>query len=182
MAHDPVGGRYAQALFEAATNDRAVLACLEELERLGWAIREETGLRQLLWNPDVDPDEKLGVLERALGSAWTPLMRAFVAMVVSMGRAPSLPEIAEAFRALVDEAEGRLRVVVRSAHPLPEALLERLRSGLARRETKRIELSTELDPTLLGGFQVQLGYRVIDGSVRRQLVELRQRLTSLRVH
>ena len=73
------------------------------------------------------------------------------------------------------------RQVVRSARTLPEETLKRLRGSLERREGKTIHLETEVDPRLLGGLQVQLYHRLIDGSVRRALDELRERLMSVRV-
>ena len=182
MTPDPIAARYAQALFEAATEARATAETLEQLAAIGEWLRRHPELRQFLWNPGVDSDDKVGLLGRLFKGTWSSLVQAFVRMVVTMGRAEELPEIADAFRVALDGAEGRLRVVVRSAHPLPEAVLERLRRRLEHREHKRIELETELDHRLLGGLQIQLDYRVIDGSVRRELEALRQRLSTVRVY
>ncbi len=181
MAYDPVASRYAQAAFETATEQREVDETLRELTQIGALISGSAGLRQLLRNPDVDPPDKVGVLERSLQRSWSGLVRAFVEMTVAMGRAELLPEIVEAFQAAVDEARGRLRAVVRSAHPLPEAALARLRTCLEHRERKQIELETEVAPELIGGLQVILGHRVFDGSVKRQLTDLRERLKAVRV-
>lgn len=182
MAHDPIATRYAQAAFEAAKAAGQVEPALEQLALIGALLRDVPDLRQFLWNPGVDPEEKVGVLGRALKGSWSELIRAFVRMVISMGRAEHLGDIAEAFQAAVDEDQGRLRAVVRSARPLPEAALTRLRARLEHRERKRIELTSEIAPELLGGVQVRLGHRVIDGSIRRQLSELRQQLMAVRVH
>ena len=182
MAYDPIASRYAQALFESAAADRAVDDTLRDLRFIGTLFHDHPALRQLLLNPDVDPDDKVGVLERAFAGSWSHLLRAFFAMVVSMGRTEFLPQIVEAFQALVDAAQGRLRVMVRAAHPLSEAVLQRLRVRLEHREHKSVELETELAPELLGGVQIYLDHRVIDGSVRRQLTELRERLSAVKVH
>lgn len=179
---DPIAARYAQALFESAQTEGRVDDTLEHLTVLGGLIREEPQLRRLLWNPDVDPEDKVGVLDRTLQRSWSELVRAFVRMVTSMGRAEFLPQMADAFEALVDEAQGRMRVLVRSARPLSEPVLERLRTRIARREGKTIELLVESAPELLGGVQIRLDHRVIDGSIRRQLGELRRRLNTVRVH
>jgi len=72
--------------------------------------------------------------------------------------------------------------VVRSARDLPKALLERIKKDVERRERKTVELATEVDPSLIGGMQVRLDHRVIDGSVRRHLDDLRQQLKTVRVH
>ena len=208
MAIDPVAGRYAQALFETAQAEGALDGTLEQLESLGALIAAHPDLRQFFLNPDVDPDDKVGLLDRVTKASrshhlpesaesgpphrgapsanrqvggWSALTRSFVTMVVSMGRAESLPGIAEALRAMADEAHKRMRVTVRSARPLPDAALARLRQALERREGQTITMDTELDPALLGGVQVRLDHRVIDGTVRRQLEELRERLTTVKV-
>ena len=181
MAYDPVAARYAQALFETAQAEGTLEEALEQLEALGALIASSADLRQFLFNPDVEPDDKVGLLDRTLQHQWSALVRAFLLMVASMGRAEVLPEMAEALRAMADQVGGRMRVTVRSAHPLSEAALARLRKTLERREQKTITVETELDPALLGGVQVRLDHRVIDGTARRQLEELRERLTTVKV-
>ena len=182
MANDPIASRYAQALFEAAKAEDATDAALEQMAFIRNLLRGSPELRQFLWNPDVDPPEKIGVVERTLKGAWSPLVRSFVRLAISFGRAEWLPEIADAFQAVVDEDAGRLHVVVRSARPQSASLLARLRARLERLERKRIDVEAELAPELLGGLQVVLGHRLIDGSVRRQVAELQQQLASVRVH
>ncbi|MBI2105079.1 MAG: ATP synthase F1 subunit delta [Candidatus Omnitrophica bacterium] len=181
MAQDPIPARYAQALFETAKAERAVERTLEQLTLVGRLFHDHPALRQFLRNPDVEPADKVGVLDRALKGSWSPLVQAFLRMVLAMGRAEYLPQVVDAFQAAVDADQGRLRAVVRSARPLSAPQLARLRTALAHREHLEIELKTEVDPTLLGGVAIRLGHRVIDGTVRRQLADLRERLHAVRV-
>jgi F-type H+-transporting ATPase subunit delta len=182
MAADPIASRYAQALFESAKAEGAAAPTLEQLTVLRQLLREHADLRQLLGNPDLEPEEKVALLGRVLAGAWSPLVQAFVRMAVSLGRAEQLPEMADAFEAAVDADEGRMRAVVRSARPLEPVALKRIVAHLEQREGKAVEARAEVDPALLGGVQIVLDYRVIDGSVRRQLTELRERLAAVRVH
>jgi len=181
MAYDPVAARYAQAVFDAAKAEGALDETLKPLSLIGQLMQEHPGLQELMFNPDVDPDEKIGVLERTLKGSWPELVRAFIQMVVGAFRAECLPEIVEAFQALVEEDRGQLRAVVRSALPLSEAVLARLRKQLERQEGKSIELTMEQQPQLRGGIQILLGNRIIDSSVQRHLQDLRDRLMSTRV-
>ena len=181
MAHDPIAARYAEALFHAAKADGTLPEALEQITLIQQLLRDHPDLAQLMRNPDVDAGDKVGVLGRVLSGTWSATVKAFVTMVVSLGGAECLPSIAEALQEAVDEDEGRLRAIVRSAHPLTDQEVARLRAGLERRERKQIELTTELAPELLGGIQIRLGHRVIDGSVQRQLTELRERLMATRV-
>ena len=181
MVDDPVAIRYAHAAFESAKSDGALNETQAELDAVRRLVREEPLLSRFLANPDVEAKEKVGVLDRSLGGSWSALVRALVQLIIEAGRAELLPDIIDAFEALLEQERRLLRVVVRSAHPLSPALLERLRTALSRREQQSIEISTDLDPALLGGVQIRMGHRVIDASVRRQLDELRQRLSSVRL-
>jgi F-type H+-transporting ATPase subunit delta len=90
--------------------------------------------------------------------------------------------MADALQHLLDAQQGVLRVRVRSARPLRPQALQRLQRFLEAREKKKLILSTELDANLIGGLQVVLDYRVIDGTVRRQLQDLHQYMRQVRVH
>ena len=182
MPYDPIASRYARALFEAAKADDQVDEALAVLTLIGQLVQADADLRRFLRNPDVDPPDKIGALDRALRGEWPALTKAFVEMVVTRERAEFLPQIAEALQAEVDADRGHLRVAVRSVHPLSAELLARLETRLERQQRKRIELRAEIDASLIGGVQVVLGHRVIDGSVRRQLVELKERLSTVRVY
>lgn len=182
MALDPIAARYAQALFETAKTRSQIEQTQEQLLLLGRLIEGQPDAQDFLINPDVEPQQKLEVFDRALQGSWSELVRSFLLMVLSFGRSESLLAIIEAFEAAVDEDAGRLRVVVRSAGELPQALLERLKKDLERREGKTVELASEVEPSLIGGVQVRLDHRVIDASIRRQLDDLRQQLKTVRVH
>ncbi len=182
MAADSVATRYAQAAFEAAKTEGRIDETLTHLTLIAQLIQEHPQLSELMLNPDVDPEDKVGVFDRVLGRSWSDLTRALVHMVVAFGRSECLPGIAEAFQAMVDQDQGRMRVVVRSARPLSEETLGRLRTGLEHREGRKVELAAEIDTELLGGLQILLDHRIIDGSIRQQLADLRQRLKSVRVH
>ena len=181
MTADPVAARYAQALFEQAKAEGRRDETLAELALIGGLLREHPDLRQFMGNPDVEIEDKVALLDRSLKGSWSALGRAFVQMAVALGRVEHLAEIADALQAAVDADEGRVRAVVRSAHRLSASALKRLRAALERRERRQVELREELDPKLLGGLQVRLDHRVIDGSVRRQLADLRERLSAVRV-
>jgi F-type H+-transporting ATPase subunit delta len=181
MVRDAVAARYAEALFGASKAKRALDETLEQLTRLHQLLESHPDLKEFLYNPDVEPGEKLSVLAKARSGGWSDLVQAFLKMALAMGRAESLPGIAESFRDLVVREQGRLRVVVRSAHPLSDAELSRLRKRFETGEGRVVQLDTVIDPELLGGIQVQLDHRLVDGSVRRALEELRERLTHVRV-
>ena len=183
MVDDPVPARYASALFELAKHEGRLDEACEELEHVAGLIRDHEELRQLLLNPHVEAADKLSVLDRlGGGAAWSSEVRAFVQMVLALDRAALLLEIADAFGELVDNDRGLIRVLVRTAHPLSSALRRQLTQRLEQLEHRTVELTEETAPELIGGIQVLLDHRILDGSLHGKLAELRQRLKSVRVH
>ena len=181
MSHDPIAGRYARTLFDTVKAEGPTGKVLEEIQTLQGILEEHAELRDFLINPDIEAEEKMKVLDRLMGTHWSELVRSFVRMVIALGRAEHLSSIAQAFDEAVRADARRLTAVVRSARPLTKTRLKQLQTTLERSEDATIEIETEDAPELLGGFQVVLGHRVIDGSLRRTLDELRQRLKSVPV-
>jgi F-type H+-transporting ATPase subunit delta len=97
-------------------------------------------------------------------------------LLLDKGRIGSLPDIARAHRALVDEHAGRVRATVTTARPLDPALEARLKAALEKTSGKTVLLDKKEDPSIVGGLVTQLGDIVYDGSVRTQLQQLREQL------
>ena len=181
MPADSIARRYAESLFELAKTGGRMDELAQGLAALEELITAHEALREFLGNPDVEAADKLRVVQRVLGAAWSADLEAFLRMVLSMGRAAHLTDIAQAFAELVDEARGVVRARVSSARPLEASLKSRLTQILEQREHKHVELIERAAPDLLGGLQVVLGSRMLDGSVRTQLDRLRHRLKTIRV-
>ncbi len=177
---DPVAARYAEALHERLAPDERLPAA-EELETIAQVIRQHAELSRFLRHPGVEVEDKVEVISRLLRGA-SPSVRALLSVALSMGRAEHLIGMSDAFRALVDQERRVVHATIRSAHPLSEPLKHRVRQWMAQREGATITVQEEVDPRLLGGLQVVVGHRVIDGAVATQLGRLRQRLKSVRVH
>lgn len=182
MVKDSVSARYASALFDLAKAQGRLDAAARDLAEIAALIRAHGELRRLLLNPDVEIDDKLGVLDRLLGGDWSADVRAFVRLVLSFDRAAQLVEMADAFGELLDAERRVVRVTVRSAHPIAPELRARLVAWIEARERSTVALAEEVDSQLIGGLQVLLDHRIFDGSVKTQLGTLRQRLGRVRVH
>lgn len=181
MTTDPVSARYAEALFELVHSEGRLEPASAQLLQLGEILRDHAELRGLLLNPDVEVEQKLSVLDRLMNKTWSPEIRAFVQVVLSLDRAVYLSEMVEAFQALVDDEQRVLRVTVRSAYPLAAELRKRLVGWIEQRERATVILVEEVDPALLGGLQVFMRHRTFDGSLKTQLSTLRQRMKHVRV-
>ena len=161
---------YAEALFKTAGADLAGAAVwLEELA----AIASNVQLRQFAGNPSVTAKQTFDVIA---GVAKTPLSDAaknFLRAVIDNGRISVLPEIASQFRALKNARSGSSDAVVYSAFPLDAAALDDLAATLEKRFDRKLNVTVELEPALIGGVRVVVGDEVLDTSVKARLEQMK---------
>ena len=161
---------YAEALFKTAGADLAGAAVwLEELA----AIASNVQLQQFAGNPSVTAKQTFDVMA---GVAKTPLpdtAKNFLRAVIDNGRISVLPEIASQFRALKNARSGSSDAVVYSAFPLDAAALTDLAETLEKRFGRKLNLTVELEPALIGGVRVVVGDEVLDTSVKARLEQMK---------
>jgi F-type H+-transporting ATPase subunit delta len=145
------------------------------------AMRTDVRFRRFLESPRVSEDEKNAVLARALGGSATPrTFLRFLQTLVNNRRQMLVPDIAVEYGKLVDELEGRLHADVTVARPSTPAEESEIAAQLSRALGKRVVPHIRVNPEILGGVVVRVGDTVMDGSVRRRLATLRNRLVDAR--
>ena len=178
MRSSAAGRRYARALYQLARDDDRVEPVRDELAAMAALFDAEPALHRAIFRPLHPVAERRAVLSRVAERLGTsPTLCNFYALLVDQRRLVDFPGIREEYARLADEAAGRIRADVVSASPLSDAQCQRLRSALAARTGREVELSTRVDPTLIGGAVASVGAMVFDGSLRTQLVRLRSSLT-----
>jgi F-type H+-transporting ATPase subunit delta len=164
--------RYAEAAFEIAERDDSLAAWLAALAVAGERLTAPEVLR-LLSNPAIAASARVEVLERILRDDVTGAPRNLLALLVRRGRFELLPAVIREFTRLHHRREGIVEAIVTSATPLEDSEVEALQQRLVAMTGSRVELQQQVDPDLLGGLQVRVGDRLIDGSVRGRLERLR---------
>jgi F-type H+-transporting ATPase subunit delta len=166
---------YAEALFKASAGDlSAVSAWLDELGMIA-------GNAQLLQFADSPKVTNAQVFELIAGLAKSALGdkgQNFLRTVIENGRLGALPEIAAQFRALKNAQSGSSDAVVYSAFPIEPAALAGLATTLEKRFDRKLNLSVELQPELIGGIRVVVGDEVLDTSVKARLEQMKVALTA----
>ena len=168
---------YAQALYEAAKERGRVDAVREELEDFVGVEREVPELRDLLRNPQLDPEAKAAVLQELLASE-DPLLRNFLLVLAEKGRGAEVEEIAREFERLAAAREGILDVELTTAIELSDEEAHELVRQIERVSGRRVEVRRRVDPGLIGGIVVQAGSLRADASVRGRLDQLRHELVT----
>ena len=168
---------YAKALFELAKERQQTDAIGRELTAVADVVGGDLELRQFLARPGVSATAKRAVADdiaQRLGVS--KLVRDFVGLVADQGRGDQLPDIAEAYRDLVDADSGRVRARVRSAIALTEPERATLASRLGAAVGKTVVVEDRVDRELLGGLVAEVGSLVADGSLDGQLARMKDRL------
>lgn len=171
--------RYAQAFVTLAHRQGELEPALTDLAAIQDVVQRQPLLQQLVANPEVSVSEKQTLLTKLFERRVSPLALQLTILLLWKGRLPLLPTIVIEARRLRDEVQGIVRGVVQSVRPVPAPLVATLRERLAQRLGRRVELTTALDPTLIGGVAVRLGNQIFDGSVRQALANLKERLYAL---
>jgi len=174
LARDVAGRRYALAVLAIAREGRSFEHWAETLAGLA-ALTAETNFVNAL-QADGMTDERFEQIVREVVPGITPDELNLARLLRRKGRLALGPSIASYFEELWDEERGIQRAVVRTAVPLEEAQRQALQQRLSQQTGKSVELSTEVDPGIIGGAVVRIGDRLVDGSTRTRLRLLRERL------
>ena len=174
---DSAARRYAEAAFEVAQRDGTVDAWRRELEDAATVVAVPS-IGHTLANPSVALETRAASVEKTLGRIASRPVLNLIQLMLRRGRIEDLPHVAAEFRRLDNAQKGITIATATSAVPLNAAELKALTSRLEALTGGSIELDVSVDPSLLGGLVVQVGDRLIDGSVRGRLERLRNQLVS----
>jgi ATP synthase F1 delta subunit len=168
---------YAKALYEAAREQNRVDVVRDQLAELGNALEDMPEFEAFLANPQLDPGAKASVLDEITTGA-DPVLRNFVRLVASKGRAGQLRSIAEEFDAIVDREQGRVKVEFTTAYELDDKEAAAIVDRIEKSSGRTVEATRSVDPDLIGGMILQAGSLRVDASVRGRLDRLRRELVT----
>ncbi len=176
MTH--ISREYAEALYALAEESGNAGAWQDGLELTEHALKEQPELLSLLASPAVSRADRMNVLTAAFGEHLPSPMLALLRLMVYRGHAREIPRMAEEYRRLERERRGESVARVSSAAELTEAEKEALRGKLEKRFGRRMVLECRVDPSLLGGVCVETEGRVLDGTLRTRLQEIKEVMNS----
>ncbi|HYW11327.1 MAG TPA: ATP synthase F1 subunit delta [Longimicrobium sp.] len=182
MRSEIIARNYAETLLSLAERhggEGGMEAFGQAAESLAALVEGDPRFKQFLETPRIAPEQKKAALQLALGGRAPEMFVRFVMVLTDKRRQALLPEIAAAYRALVDERMGRVRVRVTISHEPDAALQAEIGNSLADRLGKTVIPTFTVDPELLGGIVVQVGDQILDGSLRTRAAQLRRRLLAV---
>jgi F-type H+-transporting ATPase subunit delta len=164
---------YSRALFEAAKDNDALDRVHEELGEVDDALRDDRELRLFFFSPYFTSEEKKDAIRKVVDGADERTVN-FLELLAERHRMPLLPRVRRQFDDRWAEEQGLLPVSVTSAVELDDSLVKEIGKRIQDQTGRKVELSSNVDPDVLGGLVVRVGNMVLDASVRNRLEHLRK--------
>ena len=175
MKNLAIARRYAKALLLIGQQDGQTERYRNELQSMAGLVAGDRRLDQAINNPLYESAARKRVLQSLIAKlALSRAMESFLVLLFEKGRFGFLGHINDFYQKLADELKGVARATLTSASALSADAVERIRGGLSKRTGKEIILEVKQDPGLIGGVVTQIGDLVLDGSIRTQLLNMRE--------
>ncbi len=177
-----VAGRYASALFELANDERKLPEVESDVQNLERLLNESADLVRMVRSPVFSADEQgKAVAAIAARAGLSQLTGNFLKLLARNRRLFTLSDILRAFRAIVARHRGEVTAEVTSAHALNQDQLNQLTDSLSSTAGgKKVQITTKVDPSILGGLVVKMGSRMVDSSLRTKLNNLKIAMKEVR--
>jgi len=175
MQNPRLAARYAKSLLDLAIEQNSLEVTLKDMQLLDGICKESRDLVNMLRSPIINADKKAEILKAIVGSRVGTLTNAFAILLVNKGREGVLAEIAQAFIEQYRELKNIKTVKLTTAHPVQDnvkqVILKQITGSLAANTS--VELQTEVDPEIIGGFVLEMDDKLYDASVSRDLKDLK---------
>lgn len=174
-----IAKRYAEGFLEFAKPSLGIEKIVEEFKNVKLILSGNPDFKEFLENYDILHDEKYAVLDKVL-KAFSQEIRDLFKLLIVKDHAKIMTDICDYVRMTYAHGEA-VDALLRTTYPLDLSLIEAIKEQAERKLNKKLSLHIEFDASLLGGVQLTVGNLIIDGSVRKRLDQLKDKLQALRV-
>jgi F-type H+-transporting ATPase subunit delta len=164
--------RYAKALFTVALERKLLDKVRSELHDFVTRLEGEKQLFEFMHSPENSRAAKRKVLEKGFQDRYSNIFFNFIALVADKGRSTLYRDIYAAFNELYDRHHRKARALAITAAPMDKVDLSALQTDLSKAMQLTLEIENRVDPSILGGLVLNIGGKILDASVKRQLDSL----------
>jgi F-type H+-transporting ATPase subunit delta len=172
---EEIAAVYARSLFEAALDAGKTDQVREDLGQFADALDGNRELQIFFFSPYFSTEEKKDGLHKAVKGA-EPIFLNFLELLVENHRMPAIFRIRRGYDQLWEEHNRLLPVEVTSAVELDEETVRSIGDRIAEQTGRKVDLSSTVEPRILGGIVVRVGNQVLDASIRNRLETLRKQV------
>ena len=166
---------YARSLFEAALDQDKVDEIREQLGEFTDALDGDRRLQVFFFSPYFSTQEKVDGLRRTVQDA-EPILLNFLELLLENHRMPAIFRTRRTYDSLWEDYNRLLPVEITSAVELDEQTVRHIGDRIAEQTGRRVDLSSSVEPDILGGIVVRVGNQVLDASIRNRLETLRKQV------
>jgi F-type H+-transporting ATPase subunit delta len=166
---------WARALFEVAKEKDALDEVRDELATFDDALNQNRDLAVFFFSPYFSTEEKKNGLERAVTGA-SPTLMNFLEALIERQRMPAIFRIKTRYDQMWEDERDLLPVEVTSAIELDKSTVSNIGERIGEQTKRTVELSSKVDPDILGGIVLRVGNVVLDASIRNRLEQLRKQV------
>lgn len=175
MLNPRLATRYAKSLIDLSLERGELEAVHKDMQYLLAVTKGNRDFVAVLRSPIISPDKKQAIVEAVTNGHITPLTSSFNRLLIRKGRESNLPEIAQAFIEQYNRHEQIYCVKLTTASPVSEEVKQNIVNKVrSQSDMKNIQLTTEVNEDLIGGFVLQIGDQLIDASVAYDLNNIRK--------
>ena len=166
---------YARSLFQVAQEHDKLDVIREQLGQFADAVDESHDLQVFLFSPYFSSQEKKEGISKLVSEADDHFVN-FLELLAEKHRMPVIFRVRRAFDEMWAEENRLLEVNVTSAVELDESLVKQIGEEIEKQTGQKVELTSRVDPDVLGGLVLQVGNMVLDASIRSRLERLRKQI------
>ena len=166
---------YARALFEVAQEHQRLDEVRDDLTAFAQALSDRRELAVFFFSPYFSTEEKKDGLKRVVSDA-EPVFMNFLEALIERHRMPVIFRIQARYQELWEDERHLLPVEVTSAIELDKSTVASIGDRIGEQTKRTVELSSKVDPNILGGIVLRVGNLVLDASIRNRLEQLRKQV------
>ncbi|HAB93704.1 MAG TPA: ATP synthase F1 subunit delta [Lachnospiraceae bacterium] len=168
---------YGQSLYDLAAEEGLSEEILDEMEAVEKIFKENPDYITLLLEPSVPRRERLGLLEEAFGDQIHPYLKNFLMILLENSLLRGFSACCRTYRASYNKDHGIEEAIVTSAVALSDEQIRSLKAKLEKMSGKTVLLTQKVDSSVLGGLRVEIGGKLLDGTVMGRLADLRKKVS-----
>ena len=172
---EEIASVYARSLFEVAQEQEKLDKVRDELGEFADAMNGSRELQVFLFSPYFSTKEKIEGLDKAVSGADETVVN-FLKLLIEKHRMPAIFRVRAELDQLWEEENKLLPVQVTSAVELPKDTVKQIGDRIAEQTDRKVDLSSIVDPDILGGIIVRVGNSVLDASIRNRLENFRKQV------
>jgi len=176
VAANDIARVYALSLVEVGREKKILPELEEEMKFLAELFEGDRDVRQYFVSPQFSKDSKREFVKKVFGGKFSENIINLLNVLIENGRQEFISDVHQAMMMLIDEAQNKMHVSIKTTAPLDGALKEKIVTLLSKKFNKEIVLEESVDESIMGGIIIKIGDTVIDGSLVKDLKNIRKNL------